>query len=227
MVQFPQGREFSAVKAKQIVETKWSVAEIQAAIVRHTGNDVAIPNVSFGFFSGMECDLVQVSGVGYIHEFEIKRAWSDFKADFRKGHFHDDTRIKQLTFVLPESFAGERLSRFCHEHYKEFKREFDFMFYLENGDRCEMAPAKPVRLDMFRVTWRVDERFRTETYITEEMAAEIRKNDIAAPFRRRLFTEELARLYRLGVIRLWHRKADAGNVKTGECIEQTPLRLDT
>lgn len=184
--------------------TKWSVAEIQRAIVAYTRNDDSIPNVAWGFFGNMECDLVQVNGSDRIHEFEIKRSWSDFMADFKKTRFHDDIRICRLTFVLPESFAGDRLKKFCADHYAEFKREFDFLFYAE-GDRCRIVEGQWVTTSSWRQQYVFPEQFRTETYITPEMLETIRANDRAAPYRRKLFTEELAKLYRLGTIRLWHR----------------------
>jgi len=192
--------------AGKALETRWSVADIQDAIVRHTRIDTSIPNVAFGFFRNIECDLIQVSGSGYLHEFEIKRSWGDFRADFKKSHFHDDVRIHRLTFVLPESFADDRLKKFCADNYEKFEREFDFMFYTEGGDQCQMAQASFYSLGGFRQAYDVEERFRTSTYITDEMLAVVRKNDRAAPYRRHLFVEELARLYRLGVIRLWHRR---------------------
>ena len=189
------------------VETRWSVAEIQAAVVRHTGNSAAIPNVSFGFFDGMECDLVSVTGDAYIHEFEIKRSWGDFLADFRKAHFHDDVRIWRLTYVLPAAFAGERLRKFCEERYRTFKREFDFRFYRE--DECAIVNPVYIQTGDHRSRLDYPEEYRTSTYLTDEMMDVVKANDIARPYRRRLFTEELARLYRLGVIRLWHRAVDA------------------
>lgn len=195
------------------LETKWSVAAIQAAIVARTGNDQSIPNVSFGFFKHIECDLVQVTGAAYVYEYEIKRSWSDFMADFKKSHFHDDLRISKLIFVLPESFAGERLKKFCQEHYTEFKREFSFLFYMEDGNRCRLAEATLHPINEWRSEYRVDDKFKTETYITEEMLKVIRKNDHDAPYRRHLFVEELAKLYRLGVIRLWHWKKGINDEK--------------
>ena len=123
------------------LETKWSVRDIQAAVVGYMRSDDFVPNVSFGFFQGMECDLVQVSDSDRLHEFEIKRSWGDFRADFRKKRFHDDVRICRLTFVLPESFAGDRLRKFCAENYQTFKREFDFLFYVEGGVTCGIAPV--------------------------------------------------------------------------------------
>ena len=190
------------------LETKWSVQDIQRAIVTYTRNDDSIPNVSFGFFKHIECDLVQMTGAGCLREFEIKRSWGDFMADFRKVCFHDDVRIMRLTFVLPESFAGDRLKKFCADHYAEFKREFDFLFYAE-GDRCKIVDGQWVTTSSWRQQYVFPEPFRTDTYITPEMLKTIRKNDVAAPSRRKLFTEELAKLYRLGTIRLWHRTSAA------------------
>ena len=192
------------------LETKWSVRDIQRAIVSYTHNDNSIPNVSWGFFGRMECDLVQLTDSDRIYEFEIKRSWPDFMADFKKVRFHDDVRICQLTFVLPESFAGDRLKKFCADHYAEFKREFDFLFYAEGGDRCGIVQGQWVMTDSWRQQYMFPEQFRTGTYITAEMLETIRKNDVAAPYRRRLFTEELAKLYRLGVIRLWHWPQEEG-----------------
>ena len=189
--------------------TRWSVAEIQKALVFHTHVDETVPNVSFGFFKRMECDLVQVTDAGYLREFEIKRSWDDFMADFRKAHFHDDVRIMRLTFVLPAAFAGEKLKKWCAEHYKEFKRAFDFMFYLEDGPVCSFPQATWVPTDGYRSALQLPERFRTETYITPEMAGEIHRNDKDAPYRRKLFLEELVKFYRLGVVRLWHRTSAA------------------
>jgi len=191
---------------KSAIETKWSVQQIQEAIVRYTRCETMVPNVSFGFFRNIECDLIQVTDSGYLHEFEIKRSWGDFMADFKKRHFHDDIRLYRLTFVLPESFAGDRLKKFCADHYQEFEREFDFLFYTEEGDTCSMAEATFYSISSVRQEYNVEERFRTRTYITDEMLSVIRRNDRAAPYRRRLFLEELVKLYRLGVIRLWHRK---------------------
>lgn len=194
-------------KGKASLETRWSVAEIQAAVVRHTGNDVAVPNVSWGFFDRMECDLVSVTSEAYIHEFEIKRSWGDFLADFRKARFHDDVRIARLTYVLPAAFACDRLRKFCEERYATFKRAFDFLFYRE--DECAIVKPVYIPTDDHRTRFDFPEQYRTSTYLTDAMLEVVNANDATRPYRRRLFTEELMKLYRLGVIRLWHRTRDA------------------
>lgn len=193
---------------KSGILTKYGVDAIQKAVVRACGHDEAIPNVSFGFFGNMECDLVVVSDSSRIHEYEIKRSWSDFLADFKKKRFHDDLRICKLTFVVPEAFACDELKVWCERNYDEWKREFDFMFYADDKDapyiirRTERISEDPARPWAYRMDF--PERFRTSTYITPEMLEVVRANDRDAPYRRRMFTEELCKLYRLGTIRLWH-----------------------
>ena len=185
------------------IETRWSVAEIQAAVVRYVRSDDCIPNVSFGFFGNMECDLVQVTDSTRLREFEIKRSWSDFLADFRKARFHDDIRISRLTYVLPVSFADERLRTFCADKYTTFKRAFDFLFYRE--DVCAIVKPVYIPTDDHRTRFDFPPQYQTATYLTDAMMETVNANDTARPFRRRLFLEELAKLYRLGTIRLWHR----------------------
>lgn len=59
-------------------------------------------------FSGVvnhECDCLIMSKSGYLTEIEIKRSYSDFLADFKKKHVHQDERIKLFYFLVHESFA--------------------------------------------------------------------------------------------------------------------------
>ena len=65
----------------------------------HRAN-LIIPNVSWGF-NIHECDLLIVSRAGFITEVEIKISKSDIKADLKKGHKHNDHRIKRLFFAIP------------------------------------------------------------------------------------------------------------------------------
>lgn len=178
-------------KQKSKLLTECSVADIQFAIVCHEGLErVAIPNVSFGFFTGMECDLIMESSSGLLHEYEIKRSKEDFLADFKKRHFHDDLRIAYLTFVLPVAMAGDWLKKFCEDNYKTFRRRFDFMFYADDiccGKRCASITT-----------------ISSRDFITDAMLTEIDANDKERCYRRKPFLEERCQLYRLGCIRMWH-----------------------
>lgn len=189
--------------------TDFSVADIQRAVrygMTDSRQDVAVRNVAWGFFRNIEVDLLTVSRSDYLHDWEIKRSWSDFLADFKKKHFHDDIRIKHLTFCLPDCIAGEKLKSWCAENYKSFRRDFDFVFYTATGNECKVHDT--MRLEsiydggMMVGRKRVPNNpYHVSDYITEDMRAEIVANDKAAPYRRRLFLEEKCDLFRLAAIK--------------------------
>ena len=73
-----------------------------------------VPNVSWGLLS-YEADFVIVNKSGYMTEIEIKRSWTDFKADFKKAHKHDDERIYKFAYCVPESIK-EKVVAYIREH---------------------------------------------------------------------------------------------------------------
>lgn len=88
------------------MDTKLTVDEIQIAL-RNSGiwnkrQDIFIPNLSWGLLD-YEADLVIITKSGYLTEVEIKRSWEDFKADFKKNHKHDDPRVYNFHYCVPES----------------------------------------------------------------------------------------------------------------------------
>ena len=180
--------------------TKWTVAEIQYAIVKDIlggGKDaIAIPNVSFGFFKDIECDLIAITKSGYLHEYEIKRSKEDFLADFRKPQFHNDVRIKKLTYALPEEMAGEWLKKFCEENYKSFRREFDFLFYSDRGMMCRFIDTN-TSIEKYLTAW----------YLTTDMIYQINLKDRDHLYRRKVFLEEQNKLLRLLNFRYWNRES--------------------
>ena len=88
---------------KSGVLTKLSVHDIEYALCRYFDKrkNIIVPNVSWGFFSEHEADLVVITRAGYLTEVEIKRSWRDFLKDFRKDSFHADNRIKNFYFCVP------------------------------------------------------------------------------------------------------------------------------
>lgn len=71
------------------LDTRLSVREIEDVIINnlHAGdirNNVIVPNVSWGMGISYEADLVVVNRQGFATEYEIKRSYSDFVADFCK-----------------------------------------------------------------------------------------------------------------------------------------------
>lgn len=88
------------------LDTKLSVKEIEDAIILHLTSGIRsnliVPNVSWGMGINYEADLVVVSKSGYATEYEIKRSYYDFIADFRKDEkAHKAPWVYQFFYVLP------------------------------------------------------------------------------------------------------------------------------
>lgn len=202
--------------------TKWDVADIQTAITleHRTSNALFMPNISFGFFrqKSMEADLLQLRG-RRLEEYEIKRSREDFKADFKKPEFHSDVRILALHFVLPEAMAGEWLKSFCEKNYKTFKRAFDFMFYRE----YDCSIIKPE----YHNGHKVDPKFTTRYYLTDDMIAYIKAHDPSTPYYRRLFAEEISELFRLVTIRYWTHARSRFQKSREAFMERNPHNPET
>lgn len=78
--------------------------EMEVAIVQMFGirTHIAVPNISWGFNGMHECDLFLIKKTGIAVEVEIKRSKSDLLADFKKKHTHEDKRITEFYYALPE-----------------------------------------------------------------------------------------------------------------------------
>jgi hypothetical protein len=91
-------------KIKKPKQKTISLIEMELAISRLFGirQHIIIPNISWGFLSH-EADLVVITKAGCLKEIEIKRSFSDFKADFKKGHNHNDrqNRITEFYYAIP------------------------------------------------------------------------------------------------------------------------------
>lgn len=58
-----------------------------------------------------ECDCLIMSKNGYLTEIEIKRSYTDFLADFKKNHSHEDCRVKEFYFMVHESFKDKVIEK--------------------------------------------------------------------------------------------------------------------
>ncbi len=52
-------------------------------------------------------DFVIITQNRTLFEVEIKRSWSDFIADFKKEHYHDDRHVKKFYYCVPEAMANK------------------------------------------------------------------------------------------------------------------------
>ena len=84
--------------------TRVTVHQVEKMLARYFDlrTNLVVPNVSWGFFSEHEADLVVVTKAGYLTEVEIKRSWTDFLADFKKRFYHADPRIAKFYYAVPE-----------------------------------------------------------------------------------------------------------------------------
>lgn len=128
--------------------TNLSVHQIEERIVSREGgirDNIYVPNVSWGFFGGHEADLVRITRSGYLYEYEIKRSWTDFKADFKKSRFHDDKRIAAMYYVVPEAIQDDVVA-FLQEKGFDY-RHIGVYSYTDGSSSLRLVKkaSKPVR----------------------------------------------------------------------------------
>lgn len=76
--------------------------DIQAVLGCHYGIDkgqIVVPSVLLGSY---EADFITITKSDYLIEVEIKISISDFRADFKKKHYHDCPRVNALYYALPK-----------------------------------------------------------------------------------------------------------------------------
>lgn len=77
---------------------------IQRALGWHFGIErgcTPIPNILM--YGGLyEADFVYINKNNYLTEVEIKISVGDFKADFKKAHYHDSKDVRSLYYALPK-----------------------------------------------------------------------------------------------------------------------------
>lgn len=103
-----------------MIATQLTVKQIQYCL-RYCGiwnprTDLMVPNVSWGLLP-YEADFIIMTPNGYLTEIEIKRSFEDFKADFKKGHKHDDERIYHFYYCVPVGIK-DKVIEFLDETYK-------------------------------------------------------------------------------------------------------------
>lgn len=108
-----------------MADTKLTIEEIELAIydsyLFNNKTDLFVPNVSYGLLNH-EADMIIMSKSGYLTEIEIKRSFSDFKADFKKKHTHDDPLIKNFYYLVPISIK-DKVMEFLYNKFPEYKEK--------------------------------------------------------------------------------------------------------
>ena len=92
------------------MDTSLSTVKIEQAILRYFDcprQNVGITGLSWGLLNH-EADVAILSKSHYLTEVEIKRSLADFKADFKKGHHHDDDcRVKKFYYCVPDKIVDK------------------------------------------------------------------------------------------------------------------------
>lgn len=90
--------------------------DVMRALVRgmNLRTSLLVPNVSWGLIYWGECDLLKMSGAGYLTEYEIKVSVSDFRREWKKKRWNNpihrkafERRIKNYWIVAPKKIAAK------------------------------------------------------------------------------------------------------------------------
>lgn len=120
------------------MNTKRTITEIEIALARSSIFDfkknIVVFNVN-GWSKTLpifhECDVLVCSKSGYLTEIEIKRTWSDFLADFKKRHKHENMGlIKYFYYCLPYSFDLKRVYSVLEENKVNYSGIYLYDEYL-------------------------------------------------------------------------------------------------
>lgn len=173
---------------KHSMDTTLSVDKIQRLIVEYEGGartHVFVPNVSWGYFKSHEADLLRISKQGYMTEYEIKRSWADFLADFKKDGTHFEGKVAHLYYVVPESIADKCWDFIKNHEWKEPYNPRQFVNY------------PPVGLMFYSENGRMSRPFNAP-----HLARFTNSNDNDY----KLYLEEQIAIMRLGLLRLWKKQ---------------------
>lgn len=91
---------------------------------------------------------------GYLTEIEIKRTWSDFLADFKKKHKHENMGLmKYFYYCLPSSFDLNKTYDILEEHKVNYSGIYFYDEYLNfqlHGCRISQEEYQNKRLQDFK-----------------------------------------------------------------------------
>lgn len=113
------------------MDTTLTLEQIETAITGYPDSpyyirrNIVIPNVDWGYLNH-EADLLVLTKAKRLVEIEIKRSWSDFMADFKKSHTHNDPKLSRFYYAVPLKIA-ERVFNWLYEG--TFKCRPSWMYY--------------------------------------------------------------------------------------------------
>jgi hypothetical protein len=118
-----------------MADTALTIKQIEYALYDSSLFDknrcISVPNISYGLLS-YEADFVSMSKSGYLTEVEIKRSFSDFKADFKKRHMHNDILITYFYYCIPIKIL-DKVKAFLEEKFTTRTARPALITYDETG----------------------------------------------------------------------------------------------
>lgn len=183
-------------------ETSLTLEQIETIITGYPDSpyyirkNIVVPNCDWGFLNH-EADLLILIKSKRLVEIEIKRTWSDFMADFKKHHTHDDPKLGYFYYAVPLSI-GERVFHWLYEG--EYKCKPDFLYY-ERSTVTAYTEHNPNKCGLIIYADPLESSARGKRVgsccinVTPE-----RMNDY------RLSTDEELKLLRLLGLRIWNMK---------------------
>lgn len=102
------------------VITKWLPVRDRRGrtVMGSSRTDIIVPNLSWSLLP-YELDMAIIQKNHYLTEIEIKRSFSDLKADFKKGHHHDAKKVYKFYYCIPLSIKDKAINA-IKEYYSSF-----------------------------------------------------------------------------------------------------------
>lgn len=106
------------------MDTNLTLNQVETIIANHYGirKNIIVTNVDWGLLNH-EADLLIMNESGYLTEVEIKRSFSDFKADFKKSHHHDDVKISAFYYAVPFKIL-DKVGETLYNNWQEIRPEY-------------------------------------------------------------------------------------------------------
>lgn len=129
--------------------------DIQAELGCYYGVDkgqIVVPNVLLGPY---EADFITITKSDYLIEVEIKISISDFRADFKKKHYHDCPEVNALYYALPKELYEkhkEEVNESCDKvgagiiliGEEKFGSEDSYRHFARIAKKPKLRKAKPL-----------------------------------------------------------------------------------
>lgn len=191
-------------------ETSLTIEQIETIITGYPDSpyyirkNIVIPNCNWGFLNH-EADLLVLTNTKRLIEIEIKRTWSDFMADFKKNHTHDDPHLSRFYYAVPLSI-GERVFNWLYTGTYKCKPDIIYYEHSEVTGYSEHNPHKAGLIIYADAQESYARGTRIGSCCLNVLAGQMHDYKVS--------TEEELKLLRLLGLRVWNLKKKVANLQT-------------